>query len=111
MEAAFRVLEVLENADGPVSGEYISNRLSISRSAVWKHVKELQSIGYDISASQTEGYRLTKKSNRLLPYEVHKNLRTTIFGKKMRYFESTPSTIAVAKQMCTAETRQNSMAW
>jgi BirA family biotin operon repressor/biotin-[acetyl-CoA-carboxylase] ligase len=48
MEAAFRVLEVLENADGPVSGEYISNELSISRSAVWKHVKELLAIGYDI---------------------------------------------------------------
>ena len=103
MEAAFRVLEVLENAGGPVSGEYISNELSISRSAVWKHVKELQAIGYDISASQTEGYRLTKKSNRLLPYEVHKNLRTAIFGKKMRYFESTPSTIAVAKEMCGSE--------
>jgi len=99
MEAAFRVLEVLEKTEGPVSGEYISNILSISRSAVWKHVKELRAIGYDISASQTEGYQLTKKSNRLLPYEVHKNLRTRMIGKKMRYFESTPSTISSAKEL------------
>jgi BirA family biotin operon repressor/biotin-[acetyl-CoA-carboxylase] ligase len=103
MEAAFRVLEVLENSEGPVSGELISNKLSISRSAVWKHVKELKAIGYDISASQTEGYQLTKKSNRLLPYEVHKNLRTRMIGKKMRYFESTPSTISVAKQLLATE--------
>jgi BirA family transcriptional regulator, biotin operon repressor / biotin---[acetyl-CoA-carboxylase] ligase len=103
MEAAFRVLEILENTEGPVSGEYISNKLSISRSAVWKHVKELKAIGYDITASQTEGYQLTKKSNRLLPYEVHKNLRTRLIGKKMKYFESTPSTISVAKQLLVTE--------
>jgi BirA family biotin operon repressor/biotin-[acetyl-CoA-carboxylase] ligase len=97
--AAFKVLEVLESSDGPVSGEYISSRLGISRSAVWKHVKELISMGYEISASQKEGYRLTKKSNRLLPYEVHKNLRTSFIGKKIRYFENTPSTIWVGKQL------------
>jgi BirA family transcriptional regulator, biotin operon repressor / biotin---[acetyl-CoA-carboxylase] ligase len=103
MEAAFRVLEVLETSDGPVSGEEISRTLSISRSAVWKHIKELKAIGYDISASQTDGYQLTKKSNRLLPYEVHKNLMTKTIGKKMRYFESTPSTISVAKDLAAGE--------
>jgi BirA family biotin operon repressor/biotin-[acetyl-CoA-carboxylase] ligase len=100
-EAAFRVLEVLETSDGPVSGEYISGRLGISRSAVWKHVKELIGMGYEITASQKEGYRLTKKSNRLLPYEVHKRLRTSFIGKKMRYYENTPSTIWVGKQLAS----------
>jgi len=111
MEAAFRVLEILEQADGPVSGEFISNKLSISRSAVWKHVKELQAAGYNISASQTEGYRLTKKSNRLLPYEVHKNLRTTLIGKKMRYYESIPSTIAAAKDLCASGDPEKMHGW
>lgn len=100
-EAAFRVLEVLETSDGPVSGEYISSRLGISRSAVWKHVKELISMGYEITASQKEGYRLTKKSNRLLPYEVHKRLRTSFIGSQMRYYENTPSTIWVGKQLAS----------
>lgn len=102
-EAAFRVLEILESSEGAVSGEEISNRLGISRSAVWKHVKELRCMGYDISASQQDGYRLTKSSDRLLPYEVHKKLRTKFIGRKMRYFENTPSTIWVGKQICTAE--------
>jgi BirA family biotin operon repressor/biotin-[acetyl-CoA-carboxylase] ligase len=93
---------VLEGGEGPVSGEYISSRLGISRSAVWKHVKELISMGYEISSSQKEGYRLTKKSNRLLPYEVHKKLRTSFIGKKIRYFENTPSTIWVGKQLASA---------
>ncbi len=96
---AFKVLEVLEESEGPVSGELISTRLGISRSAVWKHVKELKNMGYEIESSQKEGYRLTKKSNRLLPYEVHKRLRTNFIGKKMRYFESTPSTNWIGKQL------------
>jgi BirA family biotin operon repressor/biotin-[acetyl-CoA-carboxylase] ligase len=98
---AFKVLEVLEESEGPVSGEQISGRLGISRSAVWKHIKELKGMGYEIEASQKEGYRLTKKSNRLLPYEVHKRLRTNFIGKKMRYYENTPSTIWVGKQLAT----------
>jgi BirA family biotin operon repressor/biotin-[acetyl-CoA-carboxylase] ligase len=58
-------------------------------------------MGYEISSSQKEGYRLTKKSNRLLPYEVHKKLRTSFIGKKIRYFENTPSTIWVGKQLAS----------
>jgi BirA family biotin operon repressor/biotin-[acetyl-CoA-carboxylase] ligase len=98
---AFKVLEVLEENEGPVSGERISTRLGISRSAVWKHIKELKAMGYEIESSQKEGYRLAKKSNRLLPYEVHKRLRTNFIGKKMRYYENTPSTIWVGKQLAT----------
>jgi BirA family biotin operon repressor/biotin-[acetyl-CoA-carboxylase] ligase len=100
-DSAFRVLEILERASGPVSGETISNELKITRSAVWKHINELRTMGYDISSSQKEGYRLAHSSNKLLPYEIHKKLRTQFIGKKMRYFESTPSTIWVGKQLCS----------
>jgi len=100
-DSAFRVLEILERATAPVSGETISNELKITRSAVWKHINELRTMGYDISSSQKEGYRLTRTSNKLLPYEVHKKLRTQFIGKKMRYLENTPSTIWVGKQLCS----------
>ena len=56
-------------------------------------------MGYDISSSQKEGYRLTHTSAKLLPYEVHKKLRTRFIGKKMRYLENTPSTIWIGKQL------------
>jgi BirA family biotin operon repressor/biotin-[acetyl-CoA-carboxylase] ligase len=100
-ESAFRVLEILERATAPISGETISNELKITRSAVWKHINELRDMGYDISSSQKEGYRLTRTSNKLLPYEIHKKLRTQFIGKKMRYLETTPSTIWVGKQLCS----------
>ena len=62
-------------------------------------INELRMMGYDISSSQKEGYRLTRTSNKLLPYEIHKKLRTQVIGKKMRYIENTPSTIWIGKQL------------
>jgi BirA family biotin operon repressor/biotin-[acetyl-CoA-carboxylase] ligase len=100
-DSAFKVLEILEKATAPISGETISNELKITRSAVWKHINELRTMGYDISSSQKEGYRLTHTSNKLLPYEIHKKLRTQFIGKKMRYLENTASTIWVGKQLCS----------
>lgn len=98
-DSAFKVLEILERAGGPVSGETISNELGMTRSAVWKHINELRTMGYDISSSQKEGYRLTRASSKLLPYEVHKNLKTRTIGRKMRYYANTPSTIGVGRQL------------
>lgn len=94
------MLEIIEKAKTPISGEAISNELGITRSAVWKHIQELRAMGYDIFSSQKEGYKLTHTSNKLLPYEIHKKLKTQFIGKKIRYLENTPSTIWVGKQMC-----------
>jgi len=99
-DSAFKVLEILERTETPVSGETISNELGITRSAVWKHIQELRAMGYEIFSSQKEGYKLTRTSNKLLPYEIHKKLKTQFIGKKIRYLENTPSTIWVGKQMC-----------
>jgi BirA family biotin operon repressor/biotin-[acetyl-CoA-carboxylase] ligase len=99
-DSAFKVLEILERSETPISGETISNELGITRSAVWKHIQELRGMGYEIFSSQKEGYKLTRTSNKLLPYEIHKKLKTQFIGKKIRYLENTPSTIWVGKQMC-----------
>jgi BirA family transcriptional regulator, biotin operon repressor / biotin---[acetyl-CoA-carboxylase] ligase len=100
-DSAFRVLEILERAQAPVSGETISRELGVTRSAVWKNINELRIMGYDISSSQKLGYQLTHASRKLLPHEVHKNLRTQVIGRKMRYLETTPSTNTVGRQMVT----------
>lgn len=100
-DSAFKVLEILERSETPISGESVSNELGITRSAVWKHIKELRVMGYEIFSSQKEGYKLTRTSNKLLPYEIHKKLKTQFIGKKIRYLENTPSTIWVGKQMCS----------
>ena len=39
-----------ENMPEPVSGEDISARLGVSRTAVWKHIQSLKNAGYDIES-------------------------------------------------------------
>ena len=46
-----------------ISGERIAEELSISRTAVWKAVKKLQSEGYEIKAVTNRGYCLDKESD------------------------------------------------
>ena len=66
-DSAFRVIEILERSRRTVSGETISNELGMTRSAVWKHINELRMMGYDISSSQKEGYRLTRVEQQTAP--------------------------------------------
>lgn len=99
-QTAFKVLEILERSPESISGETISSELNITRSAVWKNIKELKEMGYDIQSSQKDGYKLLQSSNRLFPYEVEKRLNTQVIGRKMRYFRDIPSTNVVGKQIC-----------
>ncbi len=98
-DTALNVLRILEEADTPVSGEVIAEQMGITRSAVWKQIRELRKMGYDITSSQKTGYRLEGPTNRLLPHEIHKKLRTKFIGKKIRYFDRTASTIWVGKKL------------
>ncbi len=100
-DASINVLKVLERAGGPISGEAIAEQLGITRSAVWKQVRELRKMGYNISSSRTEGYCLVSTTSRLLPYEIHKKLRTKFIGREIRYFDRTASTTWIAKKLAS----------
>ena len=102
-DTAINVLKILEESPGPVSGEQIAEQLGITRSAVWKQVRELRRLGYGIASSRAEGYRLESTTGKLLPYEIHKRLRTRFIGKQIRHFDRTASTSWIAKQLA-AET-------
>jgi len=98
-DTAINVLKILEESPGPVSGERIAEQLDITRSAVWKQIRELRRLGYSISSSRAEGYRLEAKTDRLLPYEIRKQLRTRVIGSRIRHFDRTASTSWVAKKL------------
>jgi len=97
-DAAFKVLGVIDCADGPVSSEQIARSLGITRSTVARHIHELRTLGYDISSQKT-GYRIMKRSEKLLPYEVCRDLQTQVLGRTIKFFERTASTTWVAKQL------------
>ena len=75
-----------------LSGQDLSDVLRISRVAVWKHIKKIKELGYDIESKQKLGYRLIANTNLLLPWEITQNLKTEIIGNEVYYFDSIKST-------------------
>ena len=56
----FDIVHLLNNKDF-MSGEIISKRLNISRTAVWKKIQVLKKLGYDIESIKNRGYRLISR--------------------------------------------------
>jgi BirA family biotin operon repressor/biotin-[acetyl-CoA-carboxylase] ligase len=83
-----------------VSGEQLSNKLEISRTAVWKHIHKLRDKGYVIESSTKKGYRLQEISDLLLADEIREGLNTQIFAQKdILHYKETDSTNTVAKDL------------
>jgi len=93
-----KILEVLKT-NAYVSGETIAEQLSISRTAVWKHIKQLQQQGYEITAKPRKGYLLNQITDLPLEQEIQGGLKTSIIGKHIQYFSKVPSTNDVLKNL------------
>jgi BirA family biotin operon repressor/biotin-[acetyl-CoA-carboxylase] ligase len=96
-EAILKLLKQHEPAF--LSGQEISRRLKISRTAVWKRIKNLEGLGYEFEASTRSGYRLIGSPDLLAPWEVQPLLRTKRLGRKLHYYRSLDSTNASAYQL------------
>jgi BirA family biotin operon repressor/biotin-[acetyl-CoA-carboxylase] ligase len=88
-----------EAGDEVVSGEAISDKLGLSRAAVWKHVRSLRSQGYRIEAVPARGYRLVEIPDRLGALEVKPLLGTHDLGQTLHCLEETESTSDLAKAL------------
>lgn len=75
-----------------LSGEKLSKSLGLSRAAVWKNIKKLQSLGYKIESKQNAGYMLHQNTNLLFPWEISDGLQTDTIGAKIYYFDIIDST-------------------
>lgn len=75
-----------------VSGEEISRKFKISRTAVWKHVQNLRKLGYEIEAETHSGYKLLAAPDKLYADEIQHGLKTQFIGKKIYSYESLDST-------------------
>jgi BirA family transcriptional regulator, biotin operon repressor / biotin---[acetyl-CoA-carboxylase] ligase len=97
----YRILQSLRQGQ-PISGEELGKRLNISRTAVWKHINELRSLGYQIESSPQAGYRLIKNSELLLPEEIMPGLDTRVIGRKIAYYNEVTSTQDIAAELAKA---------
>ena len=97
------ILEILRRAgDKYISGEEIASRLGVSRTAVWKHIRELREAGYEIVSQSRSGYSLREAPDRLLPSEIQHGLDTQCIGCQIEAHEVVDSTNNVAKQLAAA---------
>ena len=95
-----KVLSFFQTHDSEyLSGQDLSDVLKISRVAVWKHIKKIQTLGYKIESKQKLGYRLVNNTEKLLPWEIIRNLKTEVLGKRVYYFEEIDSTQNFAQKI------------
>lgn len=91
------ILDLLESAEGPVSGEEMAEKLGISRNSVWKAVGKLKEAGYEIEAGTNRGYRLISSHNVLTPQGVRRLLSGPAKGCAINVRDSVTSTNTVLK--------------
>ena len=88
-------------ADGEfVSGAVLADRLGVSRNAVWKAVKSLETEGFVIESS-AKGYRISSENNRLAPELISSSLKTKHIGRELYVYDEVESTNSTAKALAT----------
>ena len=70
------LLAALKEADDYISGQELCEKFGVSRTAVWKAVKQLREAGYVIEAVQNKGYKIKSIPDRLSESELL-SIRTT----------------------------------
>lgn len=86
------ILKKLLEGGGYVSGEELSRSLRVSRAAVWKIIKQLESEGYKIEARTRNGYRIVSSPDVMSEVEVGQYLETRYIGRRIIYLDTTGST-------------------
>ncbi len=97
-----KILELLRKTDGFLSGEEISREFGVSRTSIWKAIRQLESMGYEIEAVRNKGYRLCQEADLLTRELVEKALQTSWAGGSVQVFDSIDSTNNEAKRQAEA---------
>ncbi len=93
-----KILELLRKRQDYVSGQELCTILNVSRTAVWKAVKSLESEGYTIEAVRNRGYRLVEDeagsalSDIYSASSIKSRLEETSLVKEVLFFDSIDST-------------------
>lgn len=96
------VISILkENSGSYVSGQYLSIRLNVSRTAIWKYIKSLKESGYIIESSSKKGYRIISSPDLLTSDEIKPYLYTKYLGHEIIHFDTLDSTNNKAKEIAS----------
>lgn len=92
MSVKKELLKILEkNREMDLSGQELANKLHVSRTAVWKAMKELREEGYQINAVNNRGYRLAGENDILSEEGIRLALKNDVV-KEIAVFQTLDST-------------------
>ncbi|MCT4663239.1 MAG: biotin--[acetyl-CoA-carboxylase] ligase [Tissierellales bacterium] len=99
-----KILEFLiKNENDYISGQEMSEKLGVSRNAVWKHIQNLKKEGFQIESIKHKGYKLVQLEEHqkdCLNYGlISPYLDTEFIGNKIYYYDSVGSTNVEAKKL------------
>lgn len=96
-----QILTLLRESGEYISGQEICEHFGVSRTAVWKVIKQLKEEGYRIEAVPNKGYRLIDSCDVLNEEELKSRIETKWAGRTVYYFDKTGSTNIDAKKFAT----------
>ena len=70
------IVRLLKEKDDYGSGQELCEYFGVSRTAVWKAIKQLEKDGYQIEAVNNKGYRLTESDDMMSAIEISANIDT-----------------------------------
>lgn len=94
-----RILTLLQEAEGYLSGQELCEKLGVSRTAIWKWIKKLKEEGYEIQAVPNRGYRLVARPDKVTEEACLSQMDTAWAGRNIRYFPITDSTNTRARAL------------
>jgi len=95
------ILKKLHDAGDYVSGQELCAYYGVSRTAIWKVIKQLEKEGFVIDAQNNKGYRLIEHQDTDVFSEaaIGLHMDTQWIGKKLVFFKETASTNIDAKAL------------
>ena len=98
------IINILKNSSHTfISGQYISDKLGVTRTAIWKYINGLKKEGYTIESASKKGYRLISCPDILTFEEIASLLETKSIGQNIVHFDSTESTNEEAKKLASSQ--------
>lgn len=95
-----KLIKILSEKKGEyISGQELSEKLQVSRSAIWKHMNELKKDGYIIEGVAKKGYRIISAPKTVTENTIMWGLETKWLGKNVIHRDSIESTQTLAHQL------------
>ncbi|MBX5437246.1 MAG: biotin--[acetyl-CoA-carboxylase] ligase [Alicyclobacillaceae bacterium] len=98
-----QIVDIFVQREGDfVSGSELSRLTGVTRTAVWKHVRTLEDLGFRFESRHGVGYRLAASPDVVLMPLLARRLTTTELGRQVYWYRRLASTNVRADELARA---------